>query len=168
MAARKKKQAKSGRGRWVSFGILAVLLAAVAVGIALNLPVHPRPVSAPVPPPQPALTQRQIALGSYGVTLTDHTGKTQALTIHPVAILRGGGPWKGLQANQDQLDARIANPFMAFPDLARITTSAAAKAALERQILQNIAPLLSKAEPGWKIVGIRLRPTLRSPPPADS
>ena len=39
MATRKKKQAKSGRGRWVSFGILADLLAAVAVGIALNLPV---------------------------------------------------------------------------------------------------------------------------------
>ncbi len=168
MAAHKKKKTTSDRRRWVAFGAVAALLATAAVTIALNLPVHPRPVSAPVPPSQPALTQRQFALGSYGVTLTDHTGKTQALTIHPVAILRGGGPWKGLQANQDQLDARIANPFMAFPDLARITTSAAAKAALERQILQNIAPLLSKAEPGWKIVGIRLRPTLRSPPPADS
>lgn len=171
MAARKKKQTKSGRGRWVSFGILAVLLAAVAVGIALNLPVHLRRISPPAVTPNPAAatpTRRNIDLGSYGVTVTDHAGKIKALTIHPVAIMQGNGPWQNLHPLQRQLDARIANPFMAFPDLARVTTSTTAQSALEQQILQNIAPLLKSVEPGWKIIGIQLRPALQSPPPGDA
>ncbi|WCE94711.1 hypothetical protein [Acidithiobacillus ferriphilus] len=171
MAARKKKQAKSGRGRWVIFGILAVLLAAVAAGIALNLPVHLRRISPPAVTPNPAAptpTRRNIDLGSYGVTVTDHAGKIKALTIHPVAIMQGNGPWQNLHPLQRQLDARIANPFMAFPDLARVTTSTTAQSALEQQILQSIAPLLKSAEPGWKIIGIQLRPALQSPPPGDA
>ena len=171
LAARKKKQAKSARGRWVIFGVLAVLLAAVAVGIALNLPVHLRRIGAPVATPEPAVStpvQRAVDLGSYGVTVTNHAGNIKALTIHPVAIMQGNGPWKKLHALQGQLDARIANPFMAFPDLAGITTSTAAQSALKQQILQNIAPLLKSAEPGWKIIGIQLHPSLQSPPSGDS
>lgn len=171
LAARKKKQAKSGRGRWVIFGVLAVLLAAVAVGIALNLPVHLRRISPPAVTPNPATptpVRRDIDLGSYGVTITDHAGKIKALTIHPVAIMQGNGPWQDLHPLQRQLDARIANPFMAFPDLASVTTSTTAKAALEQQILQNIAPLLRDAESGWKIIGIQLHPALQSLPPGDS
>ena len=171
LAARKKKQAKSGRGRWVSFGILAVLLAAVAVGIALNLPVHLRRISPPAVTPNPAAatpTRRNIDLGSYGVTITDHAGKIKALTIHPVAVMQGNGPWQNLHPLQRQLDALIANPFMAFPDLASVTTSTTAQSALEQQILQSIAPLLKNAEPDWKIIGIQLHPALQSPPPGDA
>ncbi|MHB8211473.1 MAG: hypothetical protein ACYDDP_09030 [Acidithiobacillus sp.] len=171
LAARKKKSAKSARGQWVIFAVLAALLAAVAVGTALNLPVHPRRIGVPVATPEPAVPkpiQRAVDLGSYGVTVTNHAGKIKALTIHPVAIMQGNGPWKELHPRQGQLDARIANPFMAFPDLAGITTSTAARSALKQQILQNIAPLLKSAEPGWKIIGIQLHPALQSPPPGDA
>jgi hypothetical protein len=167
LAARKKKQVKPARGRWVIFGVLTVLCAAAAAGIALNLPIHLRKISAPVATPERTVSapvQRAVDLGSYGVTVTNHAGKIQALTIHPVAIMQGNGPWKKLQPLQGQLDARIANPFMAFPDLAGITTSISAQSALEQQILQNIAPLLKGAEPGWKIIGIQLHPALQSPP----
>ena len=168
MATRPRKWARSSRGRWAIFGILAVLLTAIAVVIALNLPVHPRSIGAPLATRKPAApipAQRAVDLGSYGVTITDHTGQIHVLTIHPVAILQGGGPWKSLLPLQGQLDARIANPFMAFPDLVGLTGSTSARAALEQQIQRNIAPLLNGAESGWKIIGIELHPVLRPPPP---
>ena len=168
MAIRPQKWARSSRGRWAVFGILAVLLTAIAVGIALNLPVRPRSIGAPLVTPKPVApmpAQRAVNLGSYGVTITDHAGQIHVLTIHPVAILRGDGPWKSLLPLQGQLDARIANPFMAFPDLVGITDSTSARAALEQQIQRNIAPLLNGAESGWKIIGIELHPVLRPPPP---
>lgn len=171
LATRKKKQAKSARGRRLIFGVLAVLLAAVAAGIGLHLPVHLRRIGAPVATPEPAVPtpiQRAVDLGSYGVTVTNHTGKIKALTIHPVAIMQGNGPWKKVHPLRGQLDARIANPFMAFPDLAGVTTSTTAQSALKQQILQNIAPLLKSAEPGWKIIGIQLHPVLQPPPPGDA
>ncbi|MBU2825521.1 hypothetical protein HF283_15680, partial [Acidithiobacillus ferrooxidans] len=117
MATRPRKRARSSRGRWTIFGILAVLLTAIAVGTALNLPVRPRSIGAPLvtrKPAAPIPAQRAVDLGSYGVTITDHTGQIHVLTIHPVAILQGDGPWKSLLPLQGQLDARIANPFMAF------------------------------------------------------
>ena len=168
MATRPKKWARSNRGRWAIFVILAVLLTAIAVGIALHLPVRPRSIGAPLvtrKPAAPIPAQRAVDLGSYGVTITDHTGQIHVLTIHPVAILQGDGPWKSLLPLQGQLDARIANPFMAFPDLADITSSSSARAALEQQIQRNIAPVLNGAESGWKIIGIELHPVLRPPPP---
>ena len=170
MATRPQKKSPS-RGRWAFFGILAVLLTAIVVGIALHLPVRPRSIGAPLVTPKsaaPIPAQRTVDLGSYGVTITDHTSQIYVLTIHPVAILQGDSPWKSLLPLQGQLDARIANPFMAFPDLADITGSASARAALEQQIQRNIAPLLNGAESGWKVIGIELHPVLRSPPPGDS
>ncbi|MDA8113313.1 MAG: hypothetical protein M0Z43_01095, partial [Acidithiobacillus sp.] len=54
MATRPRKWARSSRGRWAIFGILAVLLTAIAVVIALNLPVHPRSIGAPLATRKPA------------------------------------------------------------------------------------------------------------------
>ncbi|WP_414039775.1 hypothetical protein ACJU26_11455 [Acidithiobacillus sp. M4-SHS-6] len=171
MARRKKKPAASGKNRWIRLLILALLAAGVAIGIALNVPLHLQPITpppekpSPVKAPPPQVVEKNLPLGSYGVMVQTPSGAEKALIIHPVAVLQGHAPWYPLEQTENHFNSLIANPFMAFPQLDQVAHSVAAQNALSQQIKDNIAPTLARLEPGWTIVRIDLHPALQEPPP---
>jgi hypothetical protein len=67
--------------------------------------------------------KKTLDLGSFGVMVRSADGSEKALTIHPVAILHGHGPWQPLHDAQNHFESLIANPFMAFPDLNQVSHS---------------------------------------------
>ncbi|PKY10428.1 hypothetical protein B1757_10060 [Acidithiobacillus marinus] len=171
MARRKKKSVASRKHRWIWLLILALVATGVAIAIALIVPLHLQAITpppekpAPVKAPTSRTAEKTLSLGSYGVMVQTSSGKEKALTIDPIAVLRGHAPWHALTRSEDLFNSLIANPFMAFPQLDQVAHSAAAQNALSQQIKDNIAPTLSRLEPGWRIVRIDLHPVLQAPPP---
>ncbi|MBU2758955.1 hypothetical protein [Acidithiobacillus sulfurivorans] len=169
MAPRKSR--RSRKKPWILVVIIALITAAIAIGIALNIPISPQSVSPtsekPVPKKTnvPKLMKKTLDLGSFGVMVRSANGSEKALTIHPVAILHGHGSWQPLHDAQNHFESLIANPFMAFPDLNQVAHSPTVQKDLSRQIMDNIAPTLARLEPGWTIERIELHPALQEPPP---
>ncbi|MBE7564230.1 hypothetical protein H7F10_15130 [Acidithiobacillus sp. HP-6] len=166
-----RKSPRSRKKPWILVVIIALITAAIAIGIALNIPISPQSVSPtpekPVPKKTnvPKLMKKTLDLGSFGVMVRSADGSEKALTIHPVAILHGHGPWQPLHDAQNHFESLIVNPFMAFPDLNQVSHSPTAQQDLGRQIMDNIAPTLARLEPGWTIEHIELHPALQEPPP---
>ncbi|MBU2737755.1 hypothetical protein HJG40_02815 [Acidithiobacillus sp. ATCC 19703] len=150
--------------------IIALITTAIVIGIALNIPLSTQAVSPTPEKPVPKKTnvpkrmKKTLDLGSFGVMVRSADGSEKALTIHPVAILHGHGPWQPLHNAQNHFESLIANPFMAFPDLNQVSHSPTVQKELSRQIMDNIAPTLARLEPGWTIEHIELHPALQEPP----
>jgi hypothetical protein len=166
-----RKSRRSRKKTWILVVIFALITTAIAIGIALNIPLSRQAVSPtsekPVPKKTkvPKLMKKTLDLGSFGVMVRSANGSEKALTIHPVAILHGHGSWQPLHDAQNHFESLIANPFMAFPDLNQVSHSPTVQKDLSRQIMDNIAPTLARLEPGWTIERIELHPALQEPPP---
>lgn len=133
----------------------------------MRMPIHETAPRSEVHPPvtvSPPMVSRRLDLGSYGVTITDSAGRNRFLTIHPVVEVQGKGTWSGLRAVRPAMDAAIENPFMAFPDLARVPDSIVARDQLKSVILHSIVPVLARADPGWQITGIHLHVAVKAMP----
>ena len=89
--------------------------------IAPQSEVHP-PVTV-----APSMAAHRLDLGSYGVTIPGSAGRNRFLTIHPVVEIQGKRNWSGLRTVRPAMEAAIENPFMAFPDLARLPDSLGAR-----------------------------------------
>ncbi|MBU2811128.1 hypothetical protein HF669_06985 [Acidithiobacillus thiooxidans] len=166
-----RKPAPSRKKTWILVVIIALISTAIVIGIALNIPLSTQAVSPTPEKPVPEKTniprpmKKTLDLGSFGVMVRSADGSEKALTIHPVAILHGHGPWQPLHDTQNHFESLIANPFMAFPYLNQVSHSPTVQKDLSRQIMDNIAPTLARLEPGWTIEHIELHPALQEPPP---
>ncbi|MHB8247751.1 MAG: hypothetical protein ACYDCX_02530 [Acidithiobacillus sp.] len=168
MASERKKKSRQIKtsGRWW-IGIAAATIGALVIWAALRMPIHetaPPSVVHPQVTVSPPMGPRRLDLGSYGVTITDSRGRNRFLTIHPIAEVLGKGNWSGLRAVQPEMDAAIENPFMAFPDLARVPDSIAARDHLKSVILRSIASVMARADPGWRITDIHLQVAVKAMP----
>ena len=168
MARERKKKSRQTKttGRWW-IGIAAVTIGALVIWAALRMPIHETAPPSELHPPatvSPPIESHRLDLGSYGVTITDSAGRNRFLTIHPVVEVLGKGNWSSLRAVQPEMDAAIENPFMAFPDLARVPDSIAARDQLKSIILHSIAPVLARANPGWRITDIHLQVAVKAMP----
>jgi len=154
----KLRKTKNPRWWWIVIAIIAMSM--LVIWATLRMPIHRIASPSEVHPPvtvAPPMVSRREDLGSYGVTISGSAGRHRFLTIHPVVEVQGKGNWSGLRTARPALEAAIENPFMAFPDLARLPDSLAARNQLKTAILQSIAPIMVRAEPGWQVVAIHLQ-----------
>ena len=154
----KLRKMKNPRGWWIGIAIIAIGM--LVLWATLRILNHGIASPSEVPPPvtvAPPMVSRRLDLGSYGVTISGSAGRHRFLTIHPVVEVQGKGNWSGLRAARPAMEAAIENPFMAFPDLARLPDSLAARDQLKTAILQSIVPIMVRAEPGWQVVAIHLQ-----------
>ena len=139
----------------------------LVIWATLRMPIHEIAPQSEVHPPvtvAPSMAAHRLDLGSYGVTIPGSAGRNRFLTIHPVVEIQGKRNWSGLRTVRPAMEAAIENPFMAFPDLARLPDSLGARDQLKTVILQSIAPVMVRADPGWQIAAIHLHLTVQGRP----
>lgn len=152
---------------WWWMGIAIVGIAMAAIWAALRIPIEgitPPAGRHPAVTVAPPMVSHREDLGSYGVTIPGPAGRYRFLTIHPLVEVQGKGNWSGLRTARPAMEAAIENPFMAFPDLARLPDSLAARDQLKTVILQSIAPIMVRADPEWQIIAIHLRLAVQGRP----
>lgn len=163
----KTKLRKTKKPRWRWIGIAIIAMGMLVIWATLRMPIHGIAPPSEVHPPvtvAPPMVSRRLDLGSYGVTISGSAGRHRFLIIHPVVEVQGKGNWSGLRTARPAMEAAIENPFMAVPDLARLPDSLAARDQLKTAILQSIAPILVRAEPGWQVVAIHLQLAVQGRP----
>ncbi|MHB1203043.1 MAG: hypothetical protein ACYCZC_07870 [Acidithiobacillus sp.] len=126
----KTKPRKTKNPGWWWIGIAIIAIGTLVIWATLRMPIHEIAPQSEVHPPvtvAPSMAAHRLDLGSYGVTIPGSAGRNRFLTIHPVVEIQGKRNWSGLRTVRPAMEAAIENPFMAFPDLARLPDSLGAR-----------------------------------------